>query len=176
MHKVDTAGNQVLAVAGLVILIGAPDARLALAEDLGADVVLSLHDTEREERALAVRDLTQGHGVDVAIEASGNPEAVPEGLDLLRDGGTYVVAGHYTDAGPVTINPHVDINRKHVEIRGRWGTEQQHVARSLELLSRHRLPFAEVIGGRYGLEEAGAALADVEALKVTKAIIEPGSG
>jgi hypothetical protein len=30
-----------------------------------------------------------------------------------------------------------------------------------------------VIGGRYGLEEAGKALADVEALTVTKAIITP---
>jgi hypothetical protein len=31
-----------------------------------------------------------------------------------------------------------------------------------------------VIGGRYGLEAAGEALADVEALRVTKAIIAPG--
>jgi hypothetical protein len=38
---------------------------------------------------------------------------------------------------------------------------------------RERLPFARVIGGRYGLEEAGKALADVEALTVTKAIITP---
>jgi len=31
-----------------------------------------------------------------------------------------------------------------------------------------------VIGARYRLEEANQALADVAALKVTKAIIEPG--
>jgi len=30
-----------------------------------------------------------------------------------------------------------------------------------------------VIGGRYGLDEAGRALADVEALAVTKAVIVP---
>jgi hypothetical protein len=35
------------------------------------------------------------------------------------------------------------------------------------------LPFADIIGARYGLEEAGKALKDVEDLRVTKAIIDP---
>jgi len=38
---------------------------------------------------------------------------------------------------------------------------------------RDRLPFARLIGGRYGLEQAGRALEDVAALRVTKAIIDP---
>ena len=33
------------------------------------------------------------------IEASGSPRAVEEGLTLVRDGGRYVIAGHYTNAG-----------------------------------------------------------------------------
>jgi hypothetical protein len=47
--------------------------------------------------------------------------------------------------------------------------------RALALLARHReqLPFAEVIGARYTLQDAGRALADVEALRVTKAVIMP---
>jgi L-iditol 2-dehydrogenase len=111
----------------------------------------------------------------VVIEATGNPAAVPEGLRLLRDGGTYVVAGHYTDVGSTTLNFHTDVNRKHVQIRGQWGTEFSHVARALALFARHRdrLPFADVIGARYGLHDAGRALADVEALRVTKAVIAP---
>jgi len=122
-----------------------------------------------------VRSQTAGRGADVVIEASGNSKAVPEGLSLVRDGGTYVIAGHYTDVGSVSINPHSDINRPHVDIRGQWGTDFAHVVRGLTMLTkyRERLPFARVIGGRYGLEQAGQALADVEALKVTKAIIDP---
>ena len=46
-----------------------------------------------------------------------------EGLDLARVGGRYVIAGHYTDVGPSTINAHHQINRKHLEIRGCWGSE-----------------------------------------------------
>jgi threonine dehydrogenase-like Zn-dependent dehydrogenase len=161
--------------AGRVIVIGAPAARLELALAMGADEVLSVETTSPEHRTEAVRERTGGRGADVVIEASGNPQAVPEGLALVRDGGTYVIAGHYTDVGPVAINPHTDINRAHVDIRGQWGTDFAHVVRGLTMLAkyRERFQFARIIGGRYGLERAGQALADVEALKVTKAIIDP---
>ena len=158
---------------GPLVAIGDPRARLDLADSMGADVTLSVDGTEAAERAAQVAELTEGRGADVVIEASGNPAAIPEGFALLRDGGTYVVAGHYTDAGPVAINPHIDINRKHATVKGRWGTELPHVTRALDLLARHRLPFARVIGGEYGLDETGRALADVERLAVTKAIIVP---
>ena len=161
--------------AGQVVLIGAPEARLELGGTLGADMGLDLESTTTAERVAAVRGVTGGRGADVVIEASGSPQAVPEGLELLRDGGTYVVAGHYTDAGEIALNPHIDINRKHAVIKGQWGTDFHHLVGALRLLGRHseRLPFASVIGGRYTLQEAGQALQDVAALKVTKAIITP---
>src|SRR5262245_57090505 len=89
--------------AGQVIVIGAPGARLELAKSLGADVTVLLTDTDPGQRSEQIQGLTGGRGVDVAIEATGNPAAIPEGLDLLRAGGTYVIAGHYTDNGPVEI-------------------------------------------------------------------------
>jgi L-iditol 2-dehydrogenase len=163
--------------AGRVIVLGAPDARLTVARALGADTTMSILTTTAGERTAAVREATEGRGADVVIEASGNPEAVREGFELLRDGGTYVIAGHYTDTGDVTINPHVAINRKHADVRGQWGTAFRHVVRALRLLAKHRerLPFARMIGGRYGLEQAGRALDDVATLRVTKALIVPPS-
>ena len=161
--------------AGQVILIGAPEARLHLGATLGADVGLDLAATTVEDRVAAVREATGGRGADVVIEASGNPRAVTEGVEILRDGGTYVVAGHYTDAGEISLNPHIDINRKHAIVKGQWGTDFHHLVGALRLLGRHseRLPFASVIGARYPLEEAGRALEDVAALRVTKALITP---
>ena len=161
--------------ASLVMMIGAPATRLELARGLGTDVALSLVDTSPPERQARVRELTGGRGVDVLIEAAGNPAAIEEGFALLRDGGTYVIAGHYTDVGSATVNFHTDVNRKHADVLGQWGTDFSHVHRALRLLARHRerLRFDRIIGGRYGLEEAGRALADVEGLAVTKAIIVP---
>jgi threonine dehydrogenase-like Zn-dependent dehydrogenase len=161
--------------AGHVVVIGAPQSRLDLALQLGADTVLPLQETTIEQRAEAIADLTGGRGADVVLEASGNPQAVPEALDLLRDGGTYVIGGHYTDTGSVSINPHVHVNRRHADIRGQWGTDFRHIVRALRLLGRYRqrLPFAKVIGARYGLADADRALDDVASLRVTKAIIDP---
>lgn len=161
--------------AGQIFMIGAPQARLALGEAMGVDTALDLSEMDENARSAAIMEATQGRGVDVVLEASGNPAALPEGLRLLRDGGTYVVAGHYTDAGPVELNPHLDFNRKHVNLLGQWGTEFHHIVRALRTLARHRasMPFADVIGGRYTLEQADQALADVAELRVTKAIITP---
>jgi L-iditol 2-dehydrogenase len=161
--------------AALTIVVGAPGDRLALAQALGADLTLSLEELSPRDRREAVLEVTDGRGADTVIEASGNPAAVNEGFDLLRDGGTYVIAGHYTDAGEIELNPHLAINRKHAVVRGQWGTEFRHVFGALKLLAKHRnrLDFARVIGRRYGLEEANRAIDDVATLSVPKAVIEP---
>ena len=169
------AAFAVLGGASVVMVIGAPAPRLDLAKALGADATLDLDWEDMAERRMRILGLTDGRGPDVVVEASGNPAALPEGLALLRDGGTYVVAGHYTDTGSVELNPHVHLNRKHADVRGQWGTEFHHVHGALALLAKHkaRLPFARTIGARYGLERAGQALDDVGERRVTKAIIEP---
>ena len=118
--------------------VGEPAARRDLALRMGADDALALSDSDSEGRAEAVRAATGGRGADLVIEASGNPLAVPEGFAMLRDGGRYVIVGHYTDAGSVPVNPHVDINRKHAEVRGQWGSEFHHWTRALDTLVRYR--------------------------------------
>lgn len=160
--------------AAAVLVIGDPPDRLELARAFGAGLALSLSGTSAAERLEQVRALTGGRGADVVIEATGNPAAVPEGLELLRDGGTYVIAGHYTDTGSVPLNPHV-INRKHAAVLGQWGTAFHHVRGALALLARHRatIPIHRLIGGRYPLARANEALADVAAMRVTKALIVP---
>ena len=123
----------------------------------------------------AVRAATGGRGADIVIEASGSPEAVPAGCELARDGGRYVLVGQYTDNGDVPINPHHHINRKHLEIRGCWGSDLSHIWRSMEVLARFgdRYPWDSLVTRRYSLEQAGEALADVEARRVVKAVIVP---
>ncbi|HYW33473.1 MAG TPA: zinc-binding dehydrogenase, partial [Gemmatimonas sp.] len=163
-----------LAGAFPVIAIGAPDSRLEFAQRMGATHTLSL-DMPPAERAAEVRRLTGGHGVDAVIEVAGVPDAVVQSLDLVRDGGVVAVAGQYTDHGPVAINPHSSINRKHVEIRGCWGSDYSHFHRALSLLAHQgaALPWIEAVSARYPLAEAGAALTAVASRDVLKAIIVP---
>ena len=163
-----------LSGAGQVIAVGDPASRLAFAERMGATSTFGL-DVPSAERTDAVRRLTGGHGVDVVIEASGSPAAVSQALDLVRDGGRVVICGHYTDNGPVEIHPHWQVNRKHVEIRGCWGCDYSHFHRAVALAARFgdRVPWREMIGGRFALEQAGDALRAVENRTVTKAVIVP---
>ncbi|MFN2400409.1 MAG: zinc-binding dehydrogenase [Gemmatimonadaceae bacterium] len=163
-----------LSGAGDVIAIGAPRDRLAFASRMGATHTIGL-DVPPLERTMMVRERTNGRGVDLVIEASGSPEAVSQALDMVRDGGRVVICGHYTDNGAVEVHPHFQINRKHVEIRGCWGSEYNHFHRAVELAARFavRFPWHEMVSARFGLDRAGEALDAVESRSVLKALIVP---
>ena len=165
-----------LSGAGQVLVVGAPAARLEAARRLGAADVCDIGIIKNpSERVAWVRERTGGRGADVIIEASGNPAAVPEGLEMLRDAGRYVIVGQYTDAGDVALNPHRHINRRHADVRGCWGYEFTHVYRALEMQARHaaRFRWRELVTREYKLAEASQALADMEGLKVVKALLRP---
>jgi threonine dehydrogenase-like Zn-dependent dehydrogenase len=165
-----------LSGAGTVVAVGAPDDRLVFARRMGATQTLGLGLTS-EDRVAEVRAATRGRGADVVVEASGSPDAVSQALDMVRDGGRVVICGHYTDNGPVEIHPHWQINRKHVEIHGCWGSEYHHFHRAVQLAAcfGDRVPWSEMVSGRYDLVRAADALAAVESRAAIKALIVPGS-
>jgi threonine dehydrogenase-like Zn-dependent dehydrogenase len=163
-----------LAGAQSVIAVGAPAARLDFAQRMGATATVSL-DLAPADRVAAVKAANGGRGVDIVIEVAGDPSAVGQALDLVRDGGVVVIAGQYTDAGTVTINPHTQINRKHAEIRGCWGCDYSHFHRSVQLLAHQggKLPWLDALSARFTLDQANEALAAVAARTVVKALIVP---
>ncbi len=161
-----------LSGAGEIVAVDGVRDRLAYATRMGATRTVSL-DTPRSDRLSAVRAATGGRGTDVVIEASGHPDAVSEALDLVRDGGRVVVCGHYTDNGAVEIHPHWQINRKHVELRGCWGSRYEHFHRAVELATRHggEKPWREMVSDSYSLKDAAKALQVVADRKAVKAVI-----
>jgi D-arabinose 1-dehydrogenase-like Zn-dependent alcohol dehydrogenase len=163
-----------LAGAAWVGAIGDPADRQALATAMGADAVWGLT-MAAEERRTAVREATSGRGPDIVVEAAGSARAVEEGLELVRDGGVFVIAGHYTNVGSSTINAHEHINRKHLDIRGCWGSEARHFLLALTLLAGHgaATPWARIGARTFGLDELNAALADAEAMRFSKALVAP---
>ena len=161
--------------AGQVIVIGAPESRLDLSRQMGADVVINIDSTTPEQRLEEVLALTGGRGADVVIEAAGSARAFEEGLLMARNGGAYVIAGHYTNTGDSTINAHEHINRKHLDIRGCWGSQVGHFLRALQVLERyhHEIPW-HLIGARtYGLGQINDALAVAESMVIPKALVDP---
>jgi D-arabinose 1-dehydrogenase-like Zn-dependent alcohol dehydrogenase len=161
-----------LSGAGEIVAVDEVVDRLEFAKRMGATRTVSLK-IPRKERLSQVHAFTGGRGVDVVIEASGAPEAVSEALDLVRDGGRVVVCGHYTDSGSVEINPHWQINRKHVELHGCWGSRYEHFYRAVEIAVRfgEQKRWSDMVGARHELRDAAAALSNVTQRKTVKALI-----
>ncbi|MES2938540.1 MAG: zinc-binding dehydrogenase [Pseudomonadota bacterium] len=164
--------------AGEVFILDRSEARLAVAERFGLVPVHVNYDWPTAHID-AVRGATQGRGPDVVIEAAGAPAAVKEGLAMVREAGRYVIVGHYTDGGDVSINPHTDINKKHLDIRGTWGIDFSHFYKAVDILRDEQAvagqpaTWEDMIGRIYTMDEIGQALSDVEHGRVVKAVISP---
>jgi alcohol dehydrogenase len=83
----------VAAGAGPVLAIDTVEDRLAVAKQFGATPI---HLTEQRPRDVA-RDLTEGRGVDVAVDAVGHPDALDLAIRLARKAGTVVAIGVYAE-------------------------------------------------------------------------------
>lgn len=158
-----------------VLCTGAPDARLGAAHEVGAHAVLNVETHTVGERAEWVLSHTGGRGADVCIEAAGAPGAVVEAMRYARDAGTVVVVGQYTDHGEAAFNPHLDLNRKHLDVRGCWGSDFSHFYRGAQLMAdaARREPWSHLRLERFNLAGANDALAAVASGRVVKALIDP---
>ena len=76
--------------ASMVIQTDMEDSRLSLAKELGADHTINI---TKEDPIESIKELTDGYGVDVAIEAVGKPEAITQAMRATRRGGKLVIFG-----------------------------------------------------------------------------------
>lgn len=158
-----------------LIAIGGPADRLERCWQFGADLTIDIEEVpDADQRRKMVLDATGGLGADVVVECVGIPVAVVEGWELCRDGAKYLVLGHYGDAGPTLLNPHL-ITRKELTVMGTWGSEPQHWVKALELLRTRRdaYPFDSLITHRFGLDQVNDALGAVARWETGKAVITP---
>src|SRR5690606_11980080 len=125
--------------AGRVIAVGAPEApRLALARRFGAEATVNIDEVRTPaERIEAVRGIVGGYGADLVMDCSGHPSAGPEGIEFLRDGGTYVEMGQFTDAGSIETSWH-RICTKDINVLGSWAFTANDLPLGVDMLDRAR--------------------------------------
>ncbi len=98
---------------GLLIAVDLNDDRLETAKTLGADVGIN---PGQEDALQRVRDLSEGYGCDVFIEATGHPKAVEMGLHMIRKLGTFVEFSVMRE--PVTVDWTIIGDTKELNIHG----------------------------------------------------------
>ncbi len=163
--------------AGRVISVGAPEApRLRLARRFGAEATVNIEEVKTPaERIAAVREIVGGYGADLVMDCSGHPSAGPEGIEFLRDGGTYVEMGQFTDAGSIETSWH-RICTKDLNVLGSWAFTANDLPKGVDMLwqARDRYPWLEM-QTLFEFSEDGIsrAVADALAMRTVKSTIIP---
>jgi len=153
-----------LAGAYRVILVGGIKGRLKLAGELGVfDHIVDIEEMPNaDERAFYVLSLTPGEvGPDMVVDCTGSPDAVPQGLSMLRRGGTFVELGNFLDTGTTTINPFMHLCFKDVILVGQWSCPPQsfdNALKLMELAMKRGIPLEKIVTHSYKIEQAGEAL------------------
>ncbi len=141
--------------------------RLALAEKLGG-IPLNCDEVDPVQ---AVREATNGHGVDVAIEAAWADHSVQQAAEMIRLGGRLVIVGISED--DKLVFRHSTVRRKGVTIR--LARRMKHTyPRSMRLVERGRVDLLQMVSHRFPLEKTPEAFALNAAYEdgVIKAVIE----
>ena len=105
-----------IAGARTIIAIDLDDQKLEWARDFGATHAINSSDMNSDEVIEAVRGLTEGNGVDVAIEAIGLPATYEQAFFARDLAGTVVLVG--------VPNPEMRIDLPLIEVFGRGGALQ----------------------------------------------------
>jgi threonine dehydrogenase-like Zn-dependent dehydrogenase len=163
--------------AGRVIAVGAPEEpRLRLAREFGAEATVNIDEVRTpEDRIAAVRDIVGGYGADLVMDCSGHPSAGPEGIEFLRDGGTYVEMGQFTDAGSIMTSWH-RICTKDLNVLGSWAFTANDLPLGVDMLyrARDRYPWRKMQTlFPFTVEGVTDAVEQAMAMKTVKSTIVP---
>lgn len=159
---------QVLLNSGVrqVIMSDVSDARLAIARDMGASVMLN---PQRDNVREAVRQLTDGHGCDVTFEAVGIAPAVAQSIEAVRDGGQVVWVGN--NVRVVDVDMQAVVTRE-LRVIGTYGMNEEDFRRALGMLANKRIDANALVNRQATLNE-GETLFDelLAAPEIIKCVI-----
>ena len=163
--------------AGTIIAVDLSDHRLNFAKRLGADHAVSAAKTSQAERLQIVRDLTHGRGADLVVECAGVPQAVPEGLEMLRVSGLLVEAGNFSDLGEISLSPHRHLCAKNARILSVGGEEPAAYGPSMRQMVRYlkHYPLREFVSHRFALRDVESAVRKSIEADSMKVVLEPWS-
>lgn len=150
--------------AGTIIVIDGVPERLKLAKECGADEVIDINEAvSPPDRISKVMGLTGGRGADVVAEFVGVPAAIPEGLNMVRAGGTYLEVGNISLGQQVPIDPSMLVwNNKKIVATVMY--DPIILPKALDFLVRNkdRFPLADVVSHKFSLEKIDEAFQQAE--------------
>lgn len=154
-----------------IILISGSSKRLDIARKIGVDLVIDRNEFSIQERKQKILDITHGRGADIVIEATGNSNAILEGIDLLRRGGIYLIVGVSTPQEKIPIDIY-EIAYKNLTIQGIWVSEGSHLYKAVSFILRNKDIFSLFITHKFSLKEVNEGLEVMKKREALKVVLE----
>jgi 2-desacetyl-2-hydroxyethyl bacteriochlorophyllide A dehydrogenase len=155
-----------IAGASTVLAVDTVEQRLEVARGFGAQPV---HLTEDDPRA-AVKEATEGRGVDLAVEAVGDPRALEMAIRLARPCGTVSIVGVYAER----VEVHMGLGWiKSLRMVMGQANVIAHLDPVLELLGTGRLDPSPLVSHHMPLEQAADAYALYDRREALKIVLQP---
>ena len=171
LEKIGISGNDAVLVIGLgpvglaalmlakamgankLIGIDALDDRLGIAQRLGlADHVLKAGTENVQE----IRNLTNGHGVERALDASGSDKGRLTAIQATRKWGRIALVG---EGGTLHLSPSPDMIHDQKTLYGSWVTSIWLMEDLVERIVRWKIHPENLVTNRFSLEQAAEAYA-----------------
>ncbi len=155
--------------AGGICVIGAREdanTRLSIAEQFGADVLIVNGEDNTEKR---IEEFTEGEGVGLAFDASGNIAAMEKIIGMIRPGGQFVAVGV-----PTTPLMNMDMMRvvmSEISIQGVRARTVSSWSKSIDLLDKVKI--ASILGPTLPLDEAERGFQKAFSKEALKVVLIP---
>jgi L-iditol 2-dehydrogenase len=127
-----------------VIAIGRRRTQLLRAQRMGADELIC--GAEVDDLPRVVKDLTGGYGVDVAIEAVGNPETWQMAVKLVRRGGTVNFFGGCPNDSRIELDTSL-LHYSEITCTASFHHTPAHIQKALEIVTRGEISASDFVNG-----------------------------
>ncbi|MBD2270925.1 alcohol dehydrogenase catalytic domain-containing protein [Anabaena sp. FACHB-1391] len=148
-----------------VILWGGNDKRLEIGEKLGAARTFNYHQVT--DMTNTVRELTEGWGADVVIEATGIPSVWEKAIACARPGATVNLFGGCPKDTTITLNTE-QLHYSEITIKGVFHNTPEYVKSALSLIASGTISFDLLISEQRPLQDLEQVFMDMKARKVIK--------
>jgi len=140
-----------VAMGARVIAVETSAERIKLAGEFGADASI---DATKEDPVEALKELTHGVGVDLALDCTGAAAARRAAVRCVKTWGTACYVG---EGGDVTLDVSPDLLRRQVTLIGSWTFSAMGMQECAEFIAKKRIPLERIFSDRWRLEQAAEA-------------------
>jgi len=154
-----------------VVAIDISEARLALAKELGADIVVN---ATKDDPVAAIEAVTHGEGAEKTMDCSGNPDARLQAIRGTRTWGKVALVG---EGGLLTVDVSQYLIRRQISLVASWTFSTVGQAECARFVADRRIPVERIFTNRYRrLEEADGAYRAFDAQSSGKGVFLLGAG